>query len=550
MPYVSTQDQITELQKKVTLLEGDLKSYDEESKSNIAYNNELIARMRADNKLKHKQLADAVNGDAKVIENALGDRRVERQALRSKPGREAVEIIDQQVCDLNKKLNALKAETERRQKKLNECNTRERLLSKAVGDQESTAKGESDKALYLRSIENRLDKAVLKQQEAEHVKVLYEKMRSQLQKKALDFNNILEDHEASIEEANRDLKRVKEMLVAAQAARDKAKEQLNQNEEALIKERRQRERELQELRQRAEEKRGAEAIERRVTRQSLSRTGSTPNPSQVEQEQKHQTSSADLEQQLQYYEAIYQKIKDATGVSSIVEAVSRFESQGETAKHLQQLKTENESKLERLQEEKIILEDKFNMLQYSDSAPVAKIDSKLKEAQDELAALIKTKHDYQEQLEKQNKLLLNVRSGVQHLADKLDFVDGKADDVDPGSTASDVDIVEQISHILSRSGLRINNLINSLGEDGLEGARERAGQDLTSWATSRVEEVQPYSAIRPNKKGGLRAPGDLSDGDTSGDDDGQMLTRETIKKQAQSIIDSKTKKRKIKKGRK
>ena len=38
------------------------------------------------------------------------------------------------------------------------------------------------------------------------------------------------------------------------------------------------------------------------------------------------------------------------------------------------------------------------------------------------------------------------------MADKLDFVDGKADDVDPGSTASDVDIVEQISHILSRSG--------------------------------------------------------------------------------------------------
>ena len=45
---------------------------------------------------------------------------------------------------------------------------------------------------------------------------------------------------------------------------------------------------------------------------------------------------------------------------------------------------------------------KFNMLQYSDSEPVAKIDSKLKEAQDDLAALIKTKHDYQEQLEKQN----------------------------------------------------------------------------------------------------------------------------------------------------
>ena len=66
-----------------------------------------------------------------------------------------------------------------------------------------------------------------------------------------------------------------------------------------------------------------------------------------------------------------------------------------------------------------------------------------------------------------------------------------------------------------------------------------------------MEEIQPYSAIRPNViKDGQRAPGDLSDGDTSGDDDGQMLTREAIKKQAQNIIDSKTKKRKIKKGRK
>lgn len=79
MPYLSTQDQINELQKKVTLLEGDLKAYDEASKAEIAQNNEQIARMRAENKHKHKQLADAVNGDAKVIENALGDRRVERQ---------------------------------------------------------------------------------------------------------------------------------------------------------------------------------------------------------------------------------------------------------------------------------------------------------------------------------------------------------------------------------------------------------------------------------------------------------------------------------------
>ena len=50
---------------------------------------------------------------------------------------------------------------------------------------------------------------------------------------------------------------------------------MNENEESLIRERRERERALQELRLRAEEKRGAEAIERRATRME-SRTGPTP----------------------------------------------------------------------------------------------------------------------------------------------------------------------------------------------------------------------------------------------------------------------------------
>ena len=50
------------------------------------------------------------------------------------------------------------------------------------------------------------------------------------------------------------------------------------------------------------------------------------------------------------------------------------------------------------------------MLQYSDSEPVAKIDSELKTAQDELSELVKSKHDYQEQLEKQNSKLYIIKT--------------------------------------------------------------------------------------------------------------------------------------------
>lgn len=53
------------------------------------------------------------------------------------------------------------------------------------------------------------------------------------------------------------------------------------------------------------------------------------------------------------------KIKDTTGVSDIKEVVQRFLSQGETQKHLEQLKTNNEKMLARLKEEKVYSDHKL-----------------------------------------------------------------------------------------------------------------------------------------------------------------------------------------------
>ena len=50
-------------------------------------------------------------------------------------------------------------------------------------------------------------------------------------------------------------------------------------------------------------------MERRATRTSLSRTGSTPPTAPSADQTITQVSSADLEAQLKHYETIYQKIK-------------------------------------------------------------------------------------------------------------------------------------------------------------------------------------------------------------------------------------------------
>lgn len=72
-------------------------------------------------------------------------------------------------------------------------------------------------------------------------------------------------------------------------------------------------------------------------------------------EQKAVLSGEEQERKITTYEEAMNKIKDTTGVSDIKEVVQRFLSQGETQKHLEQLKTNNEKMLVRLKEEKVFV---------------------------------------------------------------------------------------------------------------------------------------------------------------------------------------------------
>ena len=61
-------------------------------------------------------------------------------------------------------------------------------MTKDMNRQLSTSRGESEKAKSKRTIENQLDKAVLKQREAEHVKALYQKIKNALSSQVRKLN--------------------------------------------------------------------------------------------------------------------------------------------------------------------------------------------------------------------------------------------------------------------------------------------------------------------------------------------------------------------------
>ena len=83
------------------------------------------------------------------------------------------------------------------------------------------------------------------------------------------------------------------------------------------------------------------------------------------------TTQEDQEAHITSYEEALAKIKDATGVSDIQEVVDRFLNQGDTRRHLDQLKEENSRQLARLKEEKEKLQVQFEDMKYSGEAKMS-----------------------------------------------------------------------------------------------------------------------------------------------------------------------------------
>lgn len=101
--------------------------------------------------------------------------------LRGIPGDSAIRIFDQSVCELIKRHNSLQHVKRSHQQTLA---TLEMQLAQMEGEAEainSTPAGDSDAAKSVRQLENRLDKAVIKCNEAKHIKKTYETILQKLQ---------------------------------------------------------------------------------------------------------------------------------------------------------------------------------------------------------------------------------------------------------------------------------------------------------------------------------------------------------------------------------
>lgn len=236
------------------------------------------------------------------------------------------------------------------------------------------------------------------------------------------------------------------------------------------------------------------------------------------------------------YEEAFRKIKDATGVSDVNEVIQKFLTQDETHNNLVVMTKEAQARIDALNEEKAQAKAKVEEIKYSGTGSlgsrriVDEFESHLSEANSKCE---RNKQKY----ERIAKILINVKSGVEHLADKLEPINVEQEAV----VMTDSTVVE----VLAQCEAKLMRLMDSVEGD-------QATQELEAQAPEKMMASQEIEMPAYNIR--IQIPHDADD--DSGDDDPEeedqedVPDRDQVKKYSTLMLEKANKKQKRQRKRK
>merc|ERR1719331_626624 len=328
---------------------------------------------------------------------------------------------------VQKKLDQVKMENNRKRWNLEELSGKYDELKTDAAIPSTEA---SPQMRQIRVLENRLDKAMIKYNEAQSIRKTYESIVKRLKEERIGFDNQLAAIERTLKAKERDYEELLLLSHDAYHAKEMAQAELHRFEQGVMEERNQRDKEVQEkkalVQQRVEMNQRLEQRERMLKKQQdLDRAG--------ERQLKEMSSTTDptsgltndfaLEerQRLLDYEEAFHRIKEATGVSDVNEVIQKFLTQEDTHKNLQKLTKENQGKIQTLTEEKRRLRLQVEELKFSSGGNVGRrqviddFEAHLTEATEKFE---RSRGKY----ERMAKMLISIKAGIDHLADKMSRV--------------------------------------------------------------------------------------------------------------------------------
>eukprot|EP00842_Homolaphlyctis_polyrhiza_P006364 jgi/Hompol1/6729/HPOL_005058-RA len=524
-------EELHDLKLRFELLEGDRKAYYETSQWAIRRNKEEVNHLRQQN----KQLSEAI---ARIKKNEI-------EAHSNRLSMTELEKFDHKICEIQKKFDELQAEARAKEDKL-----------RGLVDQLADLKRESDmvksnmkdspQAKEIRMLENRLDKAMIKYNEAQSIRKTYEQIVKRLQDERLTFDNQLANFEKTLKAKKQDAAELEMMSRDANHAKEVAKAELARFEQQINEERKQREKDLQMRKELVKHKLEInDKLDRKITK--LDDQNQDANGGNDVKEQYDEAT----EKQMAEYEETMRLIKEATGVSDINEVIAKFQSQGDTHTHLLQLQKANEARIEELKAKKVAILAEYEELKYTGESKHSHSRRMIEEFEKHLESSQARTEEAKQKYERAYKILTNSKAGVQHLADKFESI--RLPDI-PQKLDPVTD--ENVAQILQVCVKKLESLATSLSGKELPEAQP-AAQTQSQQPPGEVTNilyVNQANLPQHNTRVKLRPvefeDAEVDEEDENDDEYGEVPDRETIKKHTTQMLNARLKTKQPKKVKK
>ncbi|XP_034233396.1 coiled-coil domain-containing protein 151 [Thrips palmi] len=466
----ATNKNIIELKKKIQLSEGQRKAHYEECESEKKRNAEKIRQLKKEVKELRIKLSQPPTCDGNVLKKYCQNPK-ETCALREKKNEDAVEIMDLKVIDLKKKLDLLRFRSKQHQEKMKSlADEYKKLLTKK--QQSRLIKNKSEAQKERNTLENHIHRIEMNMMEADHVKRKYLSIRASLLDDSVEFESSLRNMEDVIVKQDQEIKHLEDINNEALALRDSTKSMLLRQEASAMSISKARERQLQEFKMRVEERKSAlEQLERRIFptgRPVMQREDSqgTPDSGQV--------ADDDCARKTTFYENAFLKLKEATGVTETEEVLQRFLGQKETKSRLTYLRKVTEDEKRKLEKRKEVMMAQLEAFKFAE----VKDKEVNVEEMEHVKLSIKNKKTeilkLEENIKSVSEQLCNIKDILHRISKKIEAID----DVKVPEATEDLQEVEIFLKILEskiQNALSRINLVAQL----LDQTNENSLQDLT-----------------------------------------------------------------------
>jgi len=525
---MSPEEQLEDLQRRFTLLEGERKATYETAKLNIQQNKEIIKQMKEENKVLRSEISKLRNEKEVSVDKQL-------------------ENIMDEVQVLQRRYDSIKAENGRKQRSLDELDNK---FSELSTDAKLPTTEASSEMRQIRVLENRLDKAMIKYNEAQSIRKTYEQIVKRLKEERTGFDNQLAAIERTLKAKERDYEELLLLSHDAYHAKEMAQAELHRFEQGVMEERNQRDKEVQEkkvlVQQRVEMNQRLEQRERMLKKQQdLDRAG--------ERQLKEMSVDPDVtsgglndfaqeeQQKLSDYAEAFTRIKESTGVSDVNEVIQKFLTQEDTHKNLTGLTRENQSRIDQLMEERRKLRLQVEELKFSSGGNVGRRQV-IDDFETHLTEATEKYERNRSKFERMAKMLINMKAGIGHLSEKLGIIN-----LEGGEAPIEMSD-ETVEEVLQQCELKLSKLLGYTRDIDDADGRGRAIADDSKYEEKLL--AKSSSDIR-TKLTDQEQDADDDDDDFEEEMDEDVWNRKHVKYNSEQIMEKQqTKHRKNAKGKK